>query len=246
MRVRVRLFAQLRELAGGDLVEEFDGDRVTVAALRRRLEAAHPALGPHLPGLAVAVNEEYCLDAETAVADGDEVALIQPISGGAQGAVPEAATAVPRCLVTEAPLDRDALRALVATPASGAVVLFEGVVRDHHEGRAVVRLEYEAYASMAARQIEAACGEVLAEYADRAVHRIAAHHRVGALEVGEVSLVVAVSAAHRGDAFAAALRAVDRIKETAPIWKREYGPGGASWQEGAAPRPAVADGVPGA
>ena len=247
MRVRVRLFAQLRELAGGDLVEEFDGDRVTVAALRRRLEAAHPALGPHLPGLAVAVNEEYCLDAETAVADGDEVALIQPISGGAQGAAsPEAVAAVPRCLVTEAPLDRDALRALVATSASGAVVLFEGVVRDHHEGRAVVRLEYEAYASMAARQIEAACGEVLAEYADREVHRIAAHHRVGALEVGEVSLVVAVSAAHRGDAFAAALRAVDRIKETAPIWKREYGPGGASWQEGAAPRPAAADGAPGA
>lgn len=246
MQVRVRLFAQLRELMGGDLVEEFDGDRVTVAALRRRLEAAHPALRPHLPGAAVAVNEEYCLDAEAAVADGDEVALIQPISGGAPSgsdAPPgagEQAAAAPRCLVTEAPLDREALRGLVATPASGAVVLFEGVVRDHHEGRAVVRLEYEAYASMAARSIEAACGEVLAEYADREVHRIAAHHRVGALEVGEVSLVVAVSAAHRADAFAAALRAVDRIKETAPIWKREYGPGGASWQEGAAPRPAAA------
>ena len=240
MRVRVRLFAQLRELMGGDLIEEFDGDRVTVAALRRSLEAAHPALGPHLPGLAVAINEEYCLDAEAAVADGDEVALIQPISGGAPPGA-GAAAAVPRCLVTEAPLDRDALRALVATPASGAVVLFEGVVRDHHEGRAVVRLEYEAYASMAERQIEAACGEVLAEYAGREVHSIAAHHRVGALGVGDVSLVVAVSAAHRADAFAAALRAVDRIKETAPIWKREYGPGGASWQEGAAPRPAAAD-----
>jgi molybdopterin synthase catalytic subunit len=231
LEVRIRLFAQLRELMGGDLLEEIEGDHVTVAELHAHLERAHPALGPFLPALAVAINEEYCLEMSAEIHPGDEVALIQPISGGAP------VNEVPPYLVTEHPLDRDALRELVRTDASGAVVLFEGVVRDHHEGRAVVRLEYEAYASMATRQLEAVCAELLAEFAAREVHRLAAHHRIGSLEVGDVSLLVAVSAAHRADAFAAALRAVDRIKETVPVWKREYGPDGSMWQEGVTPRP---------
>ena len=240
MQVRIRLFAQLRELMGGDLTAEVGGDRVTVAELHRHIERAHPALAPYLPTLAVAINQEYCLDASAEIGPGDEVALIQPISGGAD------AGAAPRYLVTEAPLDRDALRGLVATDASGAVVLFEGVVRDHHEGRAVARLEYEAYAPMAERQMAAVGAEVLAEFADREVHRLAAHHRIGMLEIGDVSLLVAVSAAHRGDAFEAALRAVDRIKETVPVWKREHGTDGSTWQEGVRPRPAGAERVAGA
>ena len=233
MDVRIRLFAQLRELMGCEvLLERFEADAVTAAGLRRRLEASRPRLRPHLETLALAINEEYCADPGAEIRAGDEVALIQPVSGGA----------TPPFLVTGAPLDREALGALVRTPASGAVVLFEGVVRNRHEGRAVARLEYEAYAPMAARQLEAAAREVLAEFADREVHRIAAHHRTGMLEVGETSLLVAVAAAHRGDAFAAALRAVDRIKETVPVWKREHGPDGAAWQEGAPPRPAAAEG----
>ena len=239
MDVRIRLFAQLRELMGCDvLLERFEGDAVTAAALRRRLAESRPRLRPHLETLALAINEEYCADPDAEIRAGDEVALIQPVSGGADGG--PGGGAPPPFLVTAAALDREALRGLVADPASGAVVLFEGVVRNHHEGRAVARLEYEAYAPMAERQLEAAAREVLAEFADRGVRRIAAHHRTGALEVGETSLLVAVSAAHRGDAFAAALRAVDRIKETVPVWKREHGPDGAAWQEGARPRPAAA------
>lgn len=237
MQVRIRLFAQLRDLMGGDLHEDVGGDRITVAELHRHLERTHPALEPYLPTLAVAINQEYCLDAATEIGPGDEVALIQPISGGAD---------TPRYLVTEDPLDRDALRELVATDASGAVVLFEGVVRNHHEGRAVARLEYEAYAPMAERKMAAVGDEVLAEYADREVHQVAAHHRIGMLEIGDVSLLVAVSAAHRGDAFQAALRAVDRIKETAPVWKREHGVDGSMWQEGVSPRPAGAEHIAGA
>ena len=234
MRVRIRLFAQLRELMGSEFLdEEFVESAVTVADLQRRLEQSRPALRPHLPTLALAINEEYCIDAATEIGERDEVALIQPISGGEGGTAP--------FLVTHDPLDRDALREVVRTDASGAVVLFEGVVRDHHEGRAVARLEYEAYASMAERQLEAASREVLAEFAEREVHRIAAHHRIGMLEIGEVSLLVAVSASHRGDAFEAALRAVDRIKETVPVWKREHGLDGSVWQEGVSPRPAGAE-----
>lgn len=234
MRVRIRLFAQLRELMGSEFLdEEFAESAVTVADLQRRLEESWPALRPHLPTLALAINEEYCIDAATEIGERDEVALIQPISGGEGRTAP--------FLVTHDPLDRDALREVVRTDASGAVVLFEGVVRNHHEGRAVARLEYEAYASMAERQLEAASREVLEEFAEREVHRIAAHHRIGMLEIGEVSLLVAVSASHREDAFEAALRAVDRIKETVPVWKREHGLDGSVWQEGVSPRPAGAE-----
>jgi len=227
MRVSVKLFARLRELASPDFEERFEADSITVAELRQRLGEHLPQLAPHLECAAIAVNEEYVPDPATRLRDGDVVAVIPPVSGGE----------VPLHLVTAAPLDRDALREAVRTDASGAVVLFEGVVRNHHQGHAVLRLEYEAYATMAERQLAAVAAEVRREFAAREVHAIAAHHRTGMLEVGEVSLLVVVSAAHREDAFAAALRTVDRIKETVPVWKKEYGPDGAVWQEGVEPRP---------
>jgi molybdopterin synthase catalytic subunit len=229
MRVTVKLFASLREAAGAsDLDEQFEGDSITVAEFTQRFADRQPKLKAQLETVAVAVNEEYARG-ESAIHDGDVVALIPPIAGGAG--------ATPHFLVTPDVLDRDALRAAVFTPASGAVVLFEGVVRDHHEGHQVLRLEYEAYAPMAEKQLAAVAAEVLAEYAAREVHDIAAHHRTGMLEIGDVSLLVAVSGAHRQDAFEAALRTVDRIKETVPVWKKEYGPDGATWQEGIAPIP---------
>jgi molybdopterin synthase catalytic subunit len=228
VRVTVKLFAGLREAAGvSDLEERFEGDSITVAEFTQRFADRRPVLKPQLETVAVAVNEEYARG-ESPIRDGDVVALIPPIAGGAE---------TPHFLVTGNVLDRDALRELVLTPASGAVVLFEGVVRDHHEGHGVLRLEYEAYAPMAEKQLAAVAAEVLSEYAAREVHDIAAHHRTGMLEIGEVSLLVAVSGAHRQDAFEAALRTVDRIKETVPVWKKEYGPDGATWQEGIAPIP---------
>jgi molybdopterin synthase catalytic subunit len=230
MHVTVRLFAGLREQLGPQLDAELPAD-ATVADLERDLAARWPALAAQLACVAVAVNEEYVPGRTAPLRDGDVVALIPPVSGGAPGAP------CPHFLVTSEPLDRDAIRALVLTPASGAVVLFEGVVRNHHQGHPVLRLEYEAYASMAERELAAVATEVRAEYATREVHDVAAHHRTGLLEVGDVSLLVAVSAAHREDAFAAALRCVDRIKETVPVWKKEYGPDGATWQEGILPQP---------
>lgn len=229
MQVRVRLFAGLRDIVGGDITERFEAERVTVADLRTRLEESQPRLKPFLTGVAIAVNEDYILEDTQELKDGDTVALVPPIAGGGNE--------TPPFRVTAEPLQPRALRDAVITPASGAAVVFEGVVRNHHEGRAVIRLEYEAYAEMAERQLRAVAEEVLAEYRDREVHAIAAHHRVGSLEVGETSLVVAVSAAHREDAFAAALRTVDRIKETVPVWKKEFGPDGSRWQEGVPPKP---------
>lgn len=230
MQITVRLFAVLRDAAGVDcFTERFEGDTVTVEAFRARL-AEREGLGPHMPRVALAVNEEYVIDPGTVLRDGDTVALIPPISGGG---------VTPRFLVTSEVLDARAVREAVMTPASGACVVFEGVVRDHHEGHAVERLEYEAYEGMALRQLEVVADEVAEEYRGREVHAIAIHHRVGPLVVGETSLVVAVSAAHRRDAFEAALRAVDRVKETVPVWKKEWGPDGSHWQEGVVPSPST-------
>ena len=142
MHVTIRLFAGLRDVVGGDLDETFEGDSITVAQLNLRLAESQPKLEPYLAGLAVAVNEEYILDDDAELHDGDEVALIPPISGGAESGGREE---TPHVLVTSDELDPRALRDLVRTDHSGAVVVFEGVVRDRHEGHEVLRIEYEAY-----------------------------------------------------------------------------------------------------
>tara|TARA_B110000263_G_scaffold62125_1_gene53365 strand:+ start:1021 stop:1458 length:438 start_codon:yes stop_codon:yes gene_type:complete len=140
-------------------------------------------------------------------------------------------------LVTENVLDSSLVRSLIRTDESGAVIVFEGVVRNHHEGHSVVRLEYEAYVEMATTQILHVRDEILSGFRDREVYEIMIQHRIGRLEVGDTSLIVAVSAAHRADAFEAALRAVDRVKETVPVWKKEWSIDGAQWQEGIKPKP---------
>ena len=228
MQVTVRLFAGLKERFGPELREGFNEDAIPVDELLERVIEMYPALGEYLPSLAIAVNREYVQDSKQLIREGDEVALISPISGGAE------AGEVPHFLVTPAPLDARAVRDVVRTDASGAVVVFEGVVRDRHEGHEVLRLEYDAYPEMAERVLREVADAVRSEFA---IHDIAIHHRTGMLEIGEASLVVAVSAEHRAEAFAAAERAVDAVKASVPVWKREHGPGGATWQEGAPARP---------
>jgi molybdopterin synthase catalytic subunit len=225
VRVTVKLFAGLKDIVGGDLEESFEGADVTVELLKQQLATNHPKIEPYLSGLAVAINEEYILGDDELLHDGDEVALIPPISGGA---------GTPRYLVTSEELDPKALRDLVRTDRSGAIVVFEGVVRDRHEGYDVERIEYETYDAMAVKQLEAVGEAVLGELE---IHAIAVHHRTGVVEIGEASLLVAVSAEHRAEAFAAALRVVDRVKESVPVWKKEFTPDGAVWQEGRPARP---------
>lgn len=220
IHVRVMLFAQLRELCGGEseIVLEVHADADVNAcfdALARRYGRIE-RLRPHL---VVAVNEEYAAW-DHRVRDGDAVVFVPPVSGGS-GPGP--------FRVSDRPVSGDEVEALVGSDRAGAVVTFLGVVRDHHEGRAVSHLEYEAYAPMAER--------VFAEIAATAERRwplegIAIHHRVGRLEVGEASVAIAVSAAHRGEAFEACRFVIDRLKSVAPIWKRETGPDGSRWVEG--------------
>jgi molybdopterin synthase catalytic subunit len=217
MTVRVRLFAVLRERAGRDSVEIELAEGATVADALDEL-AALPSLAETLARTPVgmAVNRAYA-SPDTALGPGDELALIPPISGGAG----------PHARVTAEPLSLEALAAAVGRPGAGAVVAFQGVTRE------VSRLEYESYAEMAEERMTA----ILAECVERhGLEAAAAEHRTGAVALGEASVIVAVSAAHRAEAFAGAREAIDRIKAEAPIWKREVEEDGASrWAAGELP-----------
>jgi molybdopterin synthase catalytic subunit len=204
MLIRVRLFAMLRERAGAGEVELDVADGATAADAMVVLAERH-GLGDLLERLpvAVAVNREYA-ERGQALAEGDELALIPPVSGGD----------APHARVTEEPLSVERLTKMVGRPGAGAIVVFQGATRD------VPRLEYEAYVEMAGPKI----AEILAEVVEKhGLEAAAAEHRVGDVPLGEPSVVVAVSAAHREEAFAGAREAIDRIKAEAPIWKKERG-----------------------
>jgi molybdopterin synthase catalytic subunit len=207
VRVAVRLFAGLRERAGADTV---DVELPEGAVVRDLLAAmASTPVGELAPGqCVVAIDREYAR-ADEPVPPGAEVALIPPVSGG--GAVADA-DAVRRVAVVASPLSLDALAAAVRDPRAGAVVCFEGVTRD------VPQLEYEAYAEMAEPRLRA----IAAEEAERhGLCAVAVEHRVGTVPLSEPSVIVAASAAHRGEAFAGARAVIDRVKAEAPIWKVE-------------------------
>jgi len=217
--VQVRLFATLRERAGAGTLELLLPGGSTVAAALERL-GEHPGLADVVGrlALATAVNREY-VPAETVLHDGDELALIPPVSGGDAGARVHAR-------VVEEALSPDALTALVSDPRAGAIVVFQGVTRE------VPALDYEAYAEMAVEQIETilrACTE------RHGLCAAAAAHRVGRVALSEPSVAVAVSAPHREEAFAGAREAIDAIKAQAPIWKREERPEGGEWVAGSVP-----------
>jgi molybdopterin synthase catalytic subunit len=212
MEVTVRLFAMLRERAGASEVtlELPDGARVSDALAELR------DIAEGLP-LVMAVNREYA--AEDHVLDpGDELALVPPVSGG------EAAVQYVR--VTAEPLSLDSLVERVRDPCAGAVVTFQGVTRE------VERLEYEAYVEMAEQKMAAI---VAAAVEKHGLCAAAAEHRVGDVPLSEPSVTVAVSAPHRGEAFAGAREIIDRLKAEAPIWKKEIDGGEGRWVEGTRP-----------
>jgi molybdopterin converting factor subunit 1 len=208
MVVHVRLFAALRERAGSDRLElELPDGALVADAL-----AAVDDLARDLP-LVLAVNREYAAP-EDRLSPGDELALIPPVSGGA-------ATA-PHVAVRAEPLSLDALAVTVRDSRAGAVVTFSGVTRE------VDHLDYEAYAEMAAEQIEAIVAAAIERHGLCAA---AAEHRIGRVPRSEPSVIVAASAPHRAEAFAGAREIIDEIKARAPIWKREDG----EWVQGQAP-----------
>jgi molybdopterin synthase catalytic subunit/molybdopterin converting factor small subunit len=205
VKVKVRLFAGLRERAG------FAERELAGVA---RVGDVWPALGlgDEPDGLLYAVNREYA-DRAHELADGDEVALIPPVSGGA-------------FRITEQPLSLDDVVEEVADESAGAVATFVGTVRRESRGRTVLYLEYEAYADMA----EDVMAQIAADLERRyELWAVAMHHRVGRVEIGEPSVAIAVSAPHRADALAACREAIDTLKQTVPLWKKEVYEGGEEW-----------------
>lgn len=220
MRIKVLFFAGLRERAGTGSAELELPVGATVSMAIDQARRATPRPWKPTTILMTAVNEEYVPPTHE-LKEGDELALIPPVSGGA---IETAASDFIE--ITSERLDPAVYSAKVRADVDGAVVTFEGVTRNHNEGRRVLYLEYEAYRPMADRKI----GELIAEMKQRwPVDRVAVGHRIGRVDIGETSLVVAVSSAHRKPAFEAALYFVDRLKEVVPIWKKEYFAGGEVW-----------------
>jgi molybdopterin synthase catalytic subunit len=207
MKVAVRLFAGLRELAGTRSTQIDLPEGSTAASVWPALD-----LGAEPPGLLLAVNKTYAAR-DTVLREGDEVALIPPVSGGA-------------FRLSEEPLAlEDAVRE-VASDEAGAIATFSGTTRAHSRGREVMQLEYEAYEGMAEAEME----RIAADLQERhSLIAVAIHHRIGVVGIGETSVVIAVSSAHRAAALAACAEAIDTLKGTVPLWKKEIYVGGEEW-----------------
>ncbi len=218
MNVRVVLFAKPRELVGRPNVDLSLPAGSTAKEAWQQLSDQYQ-LGPLPRSFRCAVNSEYA-QWEDALKEGDELAVIPPVSGGAVGQRKDLME------LRDAPLDAAELAAAVRTDADGAVVIFTGVVRERSRGKTVRALVYEAYGAMAQRQIQ-----TLAEEARRrwSITDLAIVHRTGTLRIGETSVVIAVAAPHRGEAFDACEWLIDELKRTVPIWKKEVYTEGEAW-----------------
>lgn len=207
VKVAVKLFAALREQRGARELELELAEGARVDDVWSAL-----GLGDEPAGLVYAVNRAYA-ERDARLSEGDEVALIPPVSGGA-------------FLLSEEPLSLERVVAEVASDDAGAIATFVGTTRARSRGRDVVRLEYEAYEGMAEAEME----RIAASLKERhGLIDVAIHHRVGPVEIGETSVVIAISAAHRGAALAACAEAIDTLKQSVPLWKKELYEGGEEW-----------------
>ena len=226
MRVRVLFFGQLKEITGVAEEDAELSEGARVEDLFERYGRRFPRLAEFRPSVAASVNQEYAAW-RAPLSTGDEVAFLPPVSGGQQAAIAEDILQLVRHSIEP----REIIESLKALE-DGAVVVFDGFVRNNSKGRRTLYLEYEAYEPMARAQLCRIAAEIRAKFA---IHRLAIVHRLGRVEIGESSVLIAVSSPHRGAAFDACRWAIDALKRTVPIWKREYYGGGAAWTEGQLP-----------
>jgi molybdopterin synthase catalytic subunit/molybdopterin converting factor small subunit len=234
MEIRVLFFGVLRDVAGrsSERLQVADGARVSDLVLH--YERSVPTMKALLPSLAISVNQQYA-GPEVELNANDEVALLPPVSGGGPTII------MANVRLVREKLDTGALLERMKDPEDGAVVVFDGVVRNNTRGRRTLYLDYEAYESMAQTQLEDLRRQALQQFK---VREVAIEHRLGRLAVGETSVLIAVASAHRGPAFDACRWLIDTLKRTVPIWKKEYFEDGAVWADGE-PFPAEIPGAQG-
>jgi MoaE-MoaD fusion protein len=223
MRVRVLFFGQLKDIVGVSQEDAELSDGARVEDLFERYGCRFPKLAEFRTSIAASVNQEYA-EWRAPLASGDEVAFLPPVSGGQQAVV----SADLFQLVRE-PIRPHEITESLKAPKDGALVIFDGFVRNNFKGQRTLYLEYEAYEAMALAKMRAIGAQIREKFS---VHRLAIVHRLGRLEIGETSVLIAVSSPHRGAAFDACRHAIDTLKRTVPIWKKEYFAGGAVWAEG--------------
>jgi molybdopterin synthase catalytic subunit len=221
VRVKVLFFGQLKDITGRgqDFAEVSPG--ASLESIFDYYAAQHPRMRDLRPSIVIARNQQFA-HASTPVSEGDEVAFLPPVSGGSDeaGHIFE---------ITREPIDTASVRERVLTPEDGAVVVFEGVVRNNTKGRATKFLDYECYEPMAIRTMRDIGLEIAKAHA---ITRIAMVHRLGRMEISEISVLIVVSAPHRKPAFDAAFEGINRLKKVVPIWKKEFFADGEVWVDG--------------
>ena len=227
MRVRVLFFGMLKDVVGSSAEDADFPPGTDLRALFASYTVRFPRLTELAPSIVIARNQQFA-DISESIAEGDEVALLPPVSGGA-GADSELPHERHVVYLTRHAIDPRAVIARLLTGAEGAVITFEGTVRNHTKGRPTRYLDYHCYESMALKMMLQIAVEIAEQYE---VGRIAIVHRLGRLLIGETSVAVIVTAPHRGPAFEAARAGIDRLKKSVPIWKKEHFADGEVWVEG--------------
>lgn len=230
VRIKVLFFGTLKDHTGiaEESIEVSPG--ATSTSVFDSYAARCPALETHRASIAAAVNQQF-VRRQTPLNDGDELAFLPPVSGGAgpyTHAIEDPAGHL--FALTRSPIDTTALRSRLLAETDGALLVFEGVVRGETKGRRTLRLEYACYEAMAVEQMARLGREAAAAHS---IGRVAIVHRLGAIEIGEASIFIAVAAPHRAPAYAASRELIDRLKKLVPIWKKEHYADGEIWVEGA-------------
>ena len=233
MRVRVLFFGMLKELAGKPVDEVEVCDGASVRELLQHYESQIPQLKNSLSSIALAVNQHYA-SPDTALHANDEVALLPPVSGGVGSVAGETPVGQPASSPGYASIVRHTIKTQeivdrLKRGEDGASLVFEGIVRNQTRGRQTLYLDYEAYEEMALQEMESLASEALRQFP---IRDVAIVHRLGRLEIGETSVLIAVASAHRAAAFDACRWLIDTLKRTVPIWKKEYFEDGAVWADG--------------
>jgi molybdopterin synthase catalytic subunit len=221
MQVKLLFFATLKDIVGARQLQLDIPAGATISDLLTRLEASYPRFKDYRPVLLTAINEDY-VGKDARISEGDEVAIFPPVSGGA-------ADSNPLVVITRDPIDAQRIAREMLRGEDGAICVFEGVVRNNSKGKRTLHLVYEAYETMALKKLEE-IGLFVREAWD--IDRIALIHRLGHMDIGETSVAVIVTSAHRRAAFDACHYAIDKLKKVVPIWKKEFFEDGEVWIEG--------------